>query len=72
MMDDSALKPGEGRSLHLQGASGRTSGNHVERKPGEKANGRHCFNSDSVLGRNASASRRKWRGEEVDGGGGGG
>lgn len=32
MMDDSALKTGEGRSLHLQGASRRTSGNHVERK----------------------------------------
>lgn len=68
MMDDSALKTGEGRSLHLQGASRRTSGNHVERKPEEKANGRRCCccNSGPVLGFNASASGRRWRGEEAD------
>lgn len=69
MMDDSALKTGEGRSLHLQGASRRASGNHVERKPEEKANGRHrccCCNSGPVLGFNATASRRKWQGEEAD------
>lgn len=74
MMDDSASKSGEGRSLHLQGASRQASGNHVERKPEEKANGCCCClccNSGPVLAFNASASGRKWCGEEADGRGGG-